>query len=101
MKFRVLAVAALLITASSWYFFFLANAPVAIHPPVTVDITPGTTAREVVAELAARGVVRSERVMQLLVRMSRLDRDIRFGEHEFKSAMTPERVLEELVRAGG
>jgi UPF0755 protein len=99
MKFRLLALAALLITGGSWYFFFLANAPVAVHPPVTLEITPGTTGREAVAALAQRGVIRSERVMGLLVRMSGWDREIRHGEHEFSGAMTPEKVLEELVRS--
>jgi len=98
-KFRLIALAAFSTVIGSWYFFFLANAPVAIHPPVSLEIAPGTTARETVAQLADKGVIRSERVMQLLVRMSGLDRQFRFGEHEFSGAMTPEKVIEELVRS--
>jgi UPF0755 protein len=66
---------------------------------VTLEIVPGTSARETVTKLAELGIVRSERVMHYLVRMSGLDREIRFGEHVFGGAMTPEKVLEELVRS--
>jgi UPF0755 protein len=99
MKFRLIAAFALSTVVVSWYFFFLANAPVQIQPPVTIEIEAGTTARETVSALARHGVVRNERVMQFLVRMSGLDREIRFGEHVFKGAMTPERVIEELIRS--
>jgi UPF0755 protein len=95
---RLIALTLGTVMCASWYFFFLASAPVAVHPPISFEIAPGATAREVIDELAARDLIRSPRIVTFLARWTGADREFRHGTHEFSGALTPERVLEELVR---
>jgi len=80
------------------WFFFLINAPVALDPPVAVEVAPGETVHEIAAALEQAGVVRSARLLVLLSRIHHVDREIRHGTHEFAGAMTPVDVLRELER---
>jgi len=96
--FAALSFVACVLCAGGLYFFFLLGAPVSVLPAVVFEIAPGETATTVVERLRSQGVIRSPWVFLLMARSNRLDRAFRHGVHEFSGALTPERVLEELVR---
>jgi len=95
---RLIAFALGAVLCGSWYFFFLASAPVAVRPAISFEVSPGASASAVIDELEERGIVRSAAIVTFIARMSGADREFRYGTHEFFGALTPERVLEELLR---
>jgi UPF0755 protein len=96
--FAALSFVACVLCAGGLYFFFLLGAPVSVSPAIVFEIAPGEAATTVVERLRSQGVIRSPGVFLLMARSNRLDRAFRHGVHEFSGALTPERVLEELVR---
>jgi UPF0755 protein len=96
--FAALALLSCSLSAVGFYFFFLLGAPVSVVPAVEFEISPGEPASKVVERLAGEGVIRSPRIFLLMARMNGLDRAFRHGVHEFSGALTPEKVLAELVR---
>src|SRR5436309_948336 len=65
---------------------------------VTVVIEPRQPARVAAAKLAESGVVRSPLAFRLLMRLRRAEEKIHAGEYEFSGPMTPDAVLDKLVR---
>jgi UPF0755 protein len=96
--FAALAAVACFLSATGFYFFFLLGAPVSVVPAVEFEISPGEPATAVIGRLADEGVIRSPRIFLIMARMNGLDRAFRHGVHEFSGALTPEKVLAELVR---
>ncbi|RMF23653.1 MAG: endolytic transglycosylase MltG [Deltaproteobacteria bacterium] len=99
MKRVVAALLALALVAAAGRLTYLARAPVEVAPAVEVEVAPGQTPREVATILEARGVVRSGRVLVLLARLSGADRNFRHGVHRFEGRLSPNAVIEELLRS--
>src|SRR2546422_745038 len=65
---------------------------------VTVVIEPGRPARTAAAKLGEAGVVRSSLAFRLLMRLRGAEEKIHAGEYEFIGSLTPDEVLDKLVR---
>ena len=68
------------------------------EPSVTVVIEPGKPARAAALELQQARVVRSALAFRLLMRLRRAEERVHAGEYEFSGRMTPDEVLDKLVR---
>ena len=59
---------------------------------VTIEVSEGTTLRELATELRREGIIADDRVWSLYMRMRGLDRHLRQGKIRFRVPMTPEEV---------
>jgi UPF0755 protein len=65
---------------------------------VTVDLPRGLSLRGIAARLQEAGVLRYAEVFNLAVRLSRKGRALKAGEYAFAAAISPQRVMETLIR---
>ncbi len=84
----VLAVAALAYTPF---------APVSVPGEIELEVAAGTPTRVVSRQLEDAGVIRNATALELLARVTRLDREVRFGKHVFSGRMSAVDVLVELT----
>lgn len=79
LKFCVLfaGIGALLLVGVKWYFF-------SKGPLVTVQIRPGQTGTEVAHELKSKGVIRSELLFKLFLRLTSSAKDLKAGQFDLR-----------------
>lgn len=75
------------------------SVPVNVQPglDVTVEISPGSSAKEIGAVLAANGVVKSALEFEVAVRNSEAASDLKAGTYSLKTVMDPAEVVAILV----
>jgi len=98
MRFRLLAVAAVLAAAVGIAGYILVHEPYAtFSEPVWMNIERGSTSREIATQLSEQGVLRSEYLF-LLVRALRLDATLQAGEYVFEQPASALEVFDRIVR---
>ncbi len=99
MKRIAAALAGAALLAAAARTVYLARAPVYVARAIDVEVTPGQSPRDVARTLEAQGIVRSSRILVLQARLRGADRSFRHGVHRFEGTMTPDAVIDELLRS--
>ena len=81
-----------LLGAAGWLFVIYpdTDGPVSDVEEVHIQVSEGTTLRQLATQLQSEGVIKDARVWSLYMRMRRLDRHLRQGKVRFRVPMTPE-----------
>ncbi len=66
--------------------------------PVLTTINPGQSFGAVIAELDEKGVIEKPDKFKLYARIKKQDRDLKAGSYMLSAAMSPEKILETLVK---
>jgi len=98
-KRLVAALAGVALLAAAGRTLYLAQAPVHVARAIDVEVTPGQNPRDVARTLESQGIIRSSRILVLLARLRGADRSFRHGVHRFDGTLTPDAVIDELLRS--
>jgi len=82
----------------SWFYLFSTTPHTSAQFPVTIVIAPGSSLRQVSAELRACDVIASQQMFEILARIKDNARSIKSGTYEFTQALSPVDVLDRLQR---
>ncbi len=73
------------------------TSPLVVSTPVHLSVAPGSTLREVAAELARRGALERPLFLVLLGRWQGKAQSIKAGEYQIEPGTTPSELLDQLV----
>jgi len=91
----LLVLAAVLAGAGWWWL----NQPLPLaQPALELEVEPGTTPRGVAREVVKAGVQTDARLLYAWFRVSGLDRQIKAGNYELTTGLTPYVLLQKLAR---
>jgi UPF0755 protein len=66
--------------------------------PVVIELLPEKSFREFARELQDKGLVRTELSLRVIARLNDYDKNLKAGEYELSRSMTPEEILQKIVR---
>ena len=99
MNLKRVAAAGVLVAASAAVFvvFVLGAGGGGPREPVQITVPPGAILSEVADTLAARGVIRSQRMFELYARLRGDDRRVKSGMYELRTSSSWDEALEHLT----
>lgn len=86
------------VAALGAYAAFLIQCDVHIHPPITVMVEKGTSAKMIAERLENLGVIRSRFMFGFLLVLTKSSADLKSGEYRFQGRMDMIDVLKKLKR---
>jgi UPF0755 protein len=85
-------------TYRALHFYFLDPLNPEITETLLVDATEQRSFKEIARSLEEQGLIRSSRSLRLMARLQHKDTLVKAGEYEFSPAMSPQQILNKLVR---
>lgn len=85
-------------TYRALHFYFLDPLNPALTETKLVDATEQRSFKEIAKSLEDQGLIRSSRSLRLMARLQHKDTLVKAGEYEFSPAMSPQQILNKLVR---
>ena len=85
-------------TYSSLKSFFFEPVDPKNTEKILVELTPGTSFRDFCKELAAKGIIKHWRVLDIVSQVKASDKGIKAGEYEFSPSMSAQKILRKLTK---
>lgn len=79
-------------------YYFLEAANPADATQIAIDVTATKSLKQLAKELESKGLLRSEYSLRVIARLKKSDTLLKAGEYELSASMTPEEILNKMVR---